>query len=90
MIRVWKCDYCYKVDVDPLKISQHEPSCSFNKINKKCYTCKFRTEEGYDEHIPGCEINQDVLNGELDGNCPGWVYEHIQEDRDNQINKILE
>jgi hypothetical protein len=90
MIRVWKCDHCSQVDVDYKKIQQHEPLCSFNKVNKKCYTCKYSYEEGYNgEHIPGCEIGLDTLKGEDDGKCPGWVYEYLQEERDEKINDIL-
>jgi hypothetical protein len=90
MRQVWKCDYCSQTDVVSDKISKHEIECSFNKINKKCYTCKYRFEAGYGgEHIPGCEINEDICRGEDDGNCPGWVYEYLEEERDKKISDIL-
>jgi len=90
MKQVWKCDHCSKTDDDSDKILKHEPKCSFNKLNKKCYTCKYRFEAGYGgEHIPGCEINEDICRGEDDGNCPGWVYKYLEEDRDNKISDIL-
>jgi len=83
---VWKCDFCSKTDWNINNISKHEKSCSFNKINKKCYTCKFSFESGYNgEHLPGCEINLDTLNGEENGNCSGWVYEYLDEDRDRKL-----
>ena len=89
MKQVWKCDHCSQTHIDPDKISEHEPKCSFNKVNKKCYTCKFRYEAGYGgEHIPGCEINQDIYSGEDDGNCPGWVYEYLEKERDDKLNEL--
>ena len=70
------------------KIKQHEVVCSFNKINKKCYTCKFSYENGYNgEHIPGCELNLSTLEGE-EGNCSGWVYEYIDKERNGKLEKL--
>ena len=83
MIQVWKCDYCSTTDVDYKKIQHHEPTCSFNKLNKKCHTCKYSHEAGYSEHIPGCEINLDTVEGREEGNCPGWVYEYLDKERKN-------
>lgn len=88
MKSVWKCDHCSQTDIDGDKILKHEIDCSFNKSNKHCYTCKFSREDGYDYHIRGCDINEDIFRGEDDGNCPGWVYEHIDEDRDNKLNEL--
>jgi len=86
MKQVWKCDFCSQTDVDSKKIELHEPKCSFNKINKKCWTCKFEYEAGLGgEHIPGCELDLDIFRGEEDGNCKGWVYENLEEDRDNKL-----
>ena len=84
---VWKCDFCTKTDADVNKISEHELSCSFNKITKKCYTCKFSYESRYD-HIPECEIGLDTMDGEDIGNCPGWVYKYLDEDRDKKLKEI--
>ena len=89
MKQVWKCDHCSHTDVNVDKVAQHEVVCVFNKLTKHCYTCKYSYEEGYNEHIPGCEIGEDVLTGEDDGNCPGWVYEYLQEERDENIDKLL-
>ena len=65
------------------------PTCSFNKLNKKCHTCKYSYEAGYSEHIPGCEINLDTVEGREEGNCPGWVYEYLEEEREEKINQII-
>jgi hypothetical protein len=89
MKQVWKCDHCSQTDNDPGKILKHEIICVFNKITKHCYTCKFSYEQGYGgEHFPGCEINQDTLKGEDDGNCSGWVYRYLDEERDDKLNLI--
>jgi|688.fasta_scaffold581141_2 hypothetical protein len=89
MIQVWKCDFCLSTNVDSEKIRQHEIVCSFNKINKKCYTCKFRYEAGYNgEHIPGCGLNLSTLEGEDVGNCSGWIYEYIDEERNDKLEKL--
>jgi hypothetical protein len=89
MKRVWKCDHCSKTDLDPDKISLHEPKCSFNKATKYCYTCKFSYESGYGgEHFPGCEIKLDVYKGEDEGNCSGWVYRYLEEERDEKLNEL--
>jgi len=43
----------------------------------------------YEDHIAGCDIGEDTFRGEEEGNCPGWVYEYLEEDRDNKISYIL-
>ena len=89
MKQVWKCDHCSKTDIDSDKISKHEVVCSFNKLNKHCYTCKYSYEEGYNgEHIPGCEVGADTLKGEDDGNCPHWVYEYLEKEREDKLNSL--
>lgn len=89
MKQVWKCDHCSQTDVLSEKILKHEIECSFNKLNKTCYTCKYRFEAGYGgEHIPGCEINEDICRGEDDGNCPGWVYRHLDKERNKNLIKL--
>jgi len=89
MKQVWKCDHCSQTDVLSEKILKHEIECSFNKVNKKCYTCKYRFEAGYGgEHIPGCEIKEDIFRGEDEGNCLGWVYEYLDEERDEKIKEL--
>ncbi len=89
MKQVWKCDHCSQTDIDADKISKHEVVCSFNKLNKHCYTCKYSYEEGYNgEHIPGCEVDADTLKGEDEGNCPHWVYEYLEKERENKLNSL--
>ncbi len=88
MKQVWQCDFCSKTDIDSDVIKSHEPSCTFNKVNKTCYTCKFRYEAGYDYHIPGCELDLDIYSGEDDGNCKGWVYEYLDKERDDKLSKL--
>lgn len=45
---------------------------------------------GYDYSIPACEINMNTYKGEEHGNCAGWIYEYIDDERDDKINKILD
>ena len=85
MKQVWKCDYCSRTNIDVDDIIKHEPLCSFNKKNKTCYTCIHQTEDGYGyEHIPGCAINMDVMDGE----GKGWVWEHTEEERNSKIGSL--
>jgi hypothetical protein len=39
MKQVWKCDFCTTSDTDRYLIEQHEKDCSFNPINKRCFSC---------------------------------------------------
>jgi hypothetical protein len=89
MKQVWKCDHCSYTDVKPDLVAKHEPECCFNKSTKHCYTCKFSREDGYEDHIAGCDIGEDTFRGEEEGNCPGWVYEYLEEERDKKIDNIL-
>lgn len=89
MKQVWKCDHCSKTDVESDKILKHETECSFNKETKHCYTCKFSYEQGYGGvHFAGCEIGKDTLIGEDEGNCPHWVYEYLDRERDTKLNDL--
>ena len=88
MKQVWKCDHCSQTDVESDKILKHEIECSFNKATKHCYTCKFSREDGYEDHIAGCDIDEDTLKGEDLGNCPGWVYEYLEEDRHKKLKEL--
>lgn len=90
MIQVWKCDFCSHTNINPEEVKNHEPKCSFNKVNKKCFTCKFSYEEGWDYHMPGCEIGLNTFDGEEKGNCSGWVNEHLEEERDKKITDLLD
>lgn len=88
MKQVWKCDHCSQTDIDEDKIADHEVICGFNPKTKHCYTCKYSYEEGYSEHIPGCEIGKDTLIGESYGGCDYWVYESLDKDRDEKLNSL--
>ncbi len=88
MKQVWKCDFCSQTDLSAEQMSQHETKCTFNKVNRYCYTCKVSREDGYDWHIRGCDINEDTFRGEEEGNCPGWVYEYLEKDRDDKLNEL--
>ena len=77
MITVFKCDYCTHFTQDKEEMRLHELKCSFNPINKKCYSCKHSYEDGYpiSGHSPGCEIGLDAYKGEKEGNCKGYEVE---------------
>lgn len=85
MIQVWKCGFCSKTSIDPNQIMEHELECSFNPINKTCYTCKHHY---YYYESPCCEIKLDVVDGEDDGNCKGWLTNNKNELRNLKIQKI--
>ena len=85
MKQVWKCDHCSETSVNYDKIKNHEPECSFNPINKKCYSCKHHY---YDYGSPCCEIKLDICDGEDDGNCKGWLTDDPKELRKLKIEKI--
>jgi hypothetical protein len=66
----------------------HESKCVFSKDRKSCYTCKFSYESGLGgEHIPGCELKMDIYEG-YKGDCAGWVWEKLEEDRDNKLKDL--
>ena len=89
MKQVWKCDHCSETHIDSAKIADHEPVCVFNKLTKHCYTCKYSYEDGYNgEHIPGCDIGADIFKGEDEGNCPHWVYEYLDKEREDKLNSL--
>ena len=71
MKTVLKCDFCYTTK-DTLEVGlmiTHESNCVFNPINKKCFTCKHY----YDEYgVTMCDVNENALKGEEEGNCPQW------------------
>lgn len=85
---VWKCDFCSETSNDSDVIKKHESHCSFNPINKKCYTCKYSWDSGYDYSIPECEKKLSTLKGRDDGNCEGWKTDDIQYLRKLKIENI--
>jgi len=72
MIEVFKCDFCTHFSQDAEEMRIHEKKCSFNPINKKCFTCIHQWDSGYDYSIPECEKNLSTLEGRETGNCIGW------------------
>ena len=88
MKQVWKCDFCTSTNIDYSVIESHEPLCSFNHANKKCYTCEFSTDVGWDYSIRDCEIKLSVIDGEEIGNCSGWVDRNLQQSRDNKLGDL--
>lgn len=85
MKQVWKCDHCCKISVSYDKIKEHEPICSYNPINKKCYSCEHRYNY-YDSEL--CAVNLDVCKGEDEGNCIGWETDDPNELRKLKIQKL--
>lgn len=74
---VWKCDHCSETKASFYEMGVHETKCSFNPINRYCYTCKHHENDGF--YIFGesysCLIKLSTDNGEEDGFCKGWVDE---------------
>jgi phage FluMu protein Com len=77
MIQVYKCDFCHHFNQDAEKVIMHEIKCSFNPINKKCWSCKHVFEVGYpmSGSMRGCAKDLGILKGEDVGNCIGWELE---------------
>ena len=53
MKQVWKCDFCYKTDINKSIIEKHENMCSSNPLLKFCYSCKYHD---YEYESPYCKI----------------------------------
>jgi len=77
MKQVWKCDHCYKTDVDSEVIESHEPLCTSNPEIKGCWTCKHHVDEGMP--ISGsmyvCQVGKssdEVWDFECKGGCDKW------------------
>ncbi|WP_415912361.1 hypothetical protein [Neptuniibacter sp. QD37_11] len=75
MKQVWQCDFCTYTG-EHTKVAAHEAKCVFNPANRKCMTCKHRTDEGapISGFWNGCALkvaNQfDVEDGDAD--CAKW------------------
>jgi len=72
MIQVFKCDHCSHLRQDAEEMRIHEVKCSFNEINKKCFTCTHSWDSGHDYSIPECEKHLSTIDGHEKGNCVGW------------------
>ncbi len=75
MTEVFMCDFCIHFTQDAEEMRMHEKKCSFNPINKKCFTCKHTWDSGFDYSIPECEKNLSTLEGRDKCNCIGWENE---------------
>jgi len=69
MKKVWKCDFCYHIEVFKDDMVKHEEKCSSNPIFKKCWSCKHHTHS-YDSYK--CDKQEYCYDYEDDGNCPTW------------------
>lgn len=85
MKRVWKCDFCTHTEKLMDKIRTHEQECSFNPLSKKCYSCENYYTMWESEK---CKKGFDILDGQDDGNCPGWETDDIQLLRKIKLDQI--
>ena len=77
MIRVYKCDFCYKTDEDMLVMVEHEKKCSSNPERKACWSCEHHVDVGMP--ISGsmyvCQKGKsldELWDIEEDGGCDLW------------------
>jgi len=76
MKRVWKCDFCSSTSKDKKDIIVHEQECSFNPVNKTCYTCDNRVYAMYHGSSDECKIHDfgHFLDVEEEGKiCEDWI-----------------
>ena len=57
MKRVWKCDHCSHTGTNKASVQEHEDGCTFNPINKTCYTCDNRVSGAYYDSSDECKVN---------------------------------
>lgn len=85
MKKVWKCDHCSHTQEKIFGMLEHEKNCSFNELNKKCFTCDHSREDGYE-----CDLGLDTSKGEKKGNCSGWKnLEWLKNNRKEKLERIL-
>jgi len=77
MKQVWKCDFCSHTQDKIFGMKEHEENCSFNPLNKKCFTCKHAWDSGHDFPIPECEKNLSTTDGRDKGNCTEWKSDSV-------------
>lgn len=65
MINVWQCDHCTRTG-NIEEISIHEHKCVFNPVNKKCWCCKHRFDDGapISGFTNGCRLGHSCLDVE--------------------------
>jgi hypothetical protein len=74
MKKVWKCDFCSTTSENEEEMKEHEIKCSFNPKHKKCFSCG--NYINYRNCGDDCKISLNILDGETDGNCKGWISEN--------------
>ncbi len=71
---VWKCDFCFHSNEDKNKTHEHEVKCSFNPVNKECWTCKHVFQDG--APISGyhneCKQGHSCFDNDEGNNCEYW------------------
>ena len=87
MKHVWKCDFCTKTDLKSDVVKEHEEKCSFNPINKACWSCEFHSAK-YEYY--SCDMELDYFDYEQDGNCPCWYPDDMNELRKIKLQKLKE
>jgi len=68
-----KCKKCLYYENDLMNLSSH---CSYNKINKKCYSCKSSIYEEYNGSLIECKKKLDggnVFDG-ISGKCDKYEF----------------
>ena len=75
--QVWKCDHCMETNESFDEASNHEKECSFNPVNRYCYSCSNHSNDGF--YMFGesytCLKNQKMDHYEDVGGCPEWKKE---------------
>lgn len=64
---VFQCDWCGKRDIEE-NIRCHEPTCTYNKELRSCYTCKNKKGLMKIE----CAAGKEVPEGQYFSFCPLW------------------
>ena len=76
MKRVWKCDFCTHTGKDDKEVEKHEDGCTFNPINRTCYTCDNRISGAYYDSSDECKIHDMghfFAVDDDDKECNDWV-----------------
>ena len=71
MTQVWKCDYCNSTARSQKHMKTHEENCDFGPDKKKCWTCKHRVLDWYNNNE--CRKGHSCYEVEdQDGPCEYW------------------
>ncbi len=69
MKQVYVCDFCPTFGESVSIMEEHENSCSFNPVNKGCYSCKNR--KNFYGSI-SCEVKHPNFERSGNVNCDKW------------------